>query len=38
VERTTALTDLKPGWIVSVATKHEGDKEVADLVKVVLER
>lgn len=38
VEQTAMLTDLKPGWIVSVATKHEGDKEVADLVKVVLER
>ena len=38
VEQTTALTDLKPGWIVSVATKHEGNKEVADLIKVVLER
>lgn len=38
VEQTAALTDLKPGWIVSVATKHEGDKEVADLVKVVMER
>ena len=38
VEEAIALADLKPGWIVSVATKHEGDKEVADLVKVVLER
>jgi hypothetical protein len=38
VEQTAALTDLKPGWIVSITTKHEGDKEVADLVKVVLER
>lgn len=38
VEQTAALTDLKPGWIVSVATQHEGDKEVADLVKVVMER
>lgn len=38
VEQIAALTDLKPGWIVSIATKHEGDKEVADLVKVVLER
>jgi len=38
VEQTVALGDVKPGWIVSVATKHEGDKEVADLVKVVLER
>ena len=38
VEQALALTDLKPGWIVSVETKHEGDKEVADVVKVVLER
>lgn len=38
VEQTVALSDLKPGWLVSIATKHEGDKEVADLVKVVLER
>ena|SRR2546422_4712269 len=38
VEQPLALTDLKPGWVVSVEAKHEGDKEVADLVKVVLER
>jgi hypothetical protein len=38
VEQALTLADLKPGWIVSVETKHEGDKEVADLVKVVLER
>jgi hypothetical protein len=38
VEQTLALSDLKPGWIVSVTTRHEGDKEVADIVKVVLER
>jgi outer membrane lipoprotein-sorting protein len=38
VEQTLALADLKPGWIVSAETKHEGDKEVADVVKVVLER
>jgi hypothetical protein len=38
VEQPMALGDVKPGWIVSVATKHEGEKEVADLVKVVLER
>jgi hypothetical protein len=38
VEQAIPLTDLKPGSMVSVATKHEGDKEVADLVKVVLER
>jgi 3-hydroxymyristoyl/3-hydroxydecanoyl-(acyl carrier protein) dehydratase len=38
VEQALALTDLKPGWIVSVEAKHEGGKEVADVVKVVLER
>ncbi len=38
IEQQLALTDLKPGWIISVEAKHEGDKEVADLVKVVLER
>ena len=38
VEQAVPLTDVKPGWLVSVATKHEGDKEVADLVKVVVER
>jgi uncharacterized oligopeptide transporter (OPT) family protein len=38
VEQSLALTDLKPGWIVSATTKHEGDKEVASVVKVVLER
>jgi hypothetical protein len=38
VEQPLALADLKPGWVVSVETKHEGDREVADLVKVVLER
>ena len=38
VEQALTLVDLKPGWIVSVETKHEGGKEVADVVKVVLER
>ena len=38
VEQAVTLADLKPGWIVSAATNHEGDKEVAELVKVVLER
>jgi len=38
VEQTIALDDLKPGWIVSVTAKHEGDREVAEIVKVVLER
>lgn len=38
VEQSLALSDLKPGWVVSVKTQHEGTKEVADEVKVVLER
>jgi hypothetical protein len=38
VEHALALRDLKPGWIVSVEARHEGDREVADVVKVVLER
>lgn len=38
VEQTVALGDLKPGWVVSVTTKHAGDREVAEIVKVVLER
>ena len=38
VEQPVALADVKPGWIVSAATRHEGEKEVAELVKVVLER
>jgi hypothetical protein len=38
VEQALGLTDLKPGWIVSVEAKHEGGKEVADVVKIVLER
>jgi hypothetical protein len=38
VEQQLALTDLKPGWIVSAEAKHEGDKEVAEVVKVILER
>lgn len=38
VEQVVALGDLKPGWVVSVVTKHEGNKEVTDLVKIVLER
>ena len=38
VEQTLTLADLKPGWIVSVETKHEGDKEVAEIVRVVHEK
>ncbi len=38
VEQPLALSDLKPGWIVSVTTKHEGGNEVAETVTVVLEK
>ena len=37
VERPT-LSDLKPGWLVSVITKHEAGQEVAEVVKVILEK
>jgi hypothetical protein len=38
IEQTATLADLKPGWVVSVTSRHEGGREVADIVKVVLER
>lgn len=38
VEQASSLADLKPGWVVSVTTRHDGGREVADSVKVVLER
>jgi hypothetical protein len=38
VEQAATLADLKPGWMVNVTTAHEGDREVAQLVRVVLER
>ncbi len=38
VEQPLTLTDIKPGWVVSVTTKHEGGSEVAEVVKVVLEK
>ena len=38
VEQSATLNDLKPGWVVSVTSKHEGGREVAEIVKVVLER
>jgi hypothetical protein len=37
-EQAATLADIKPGWTVSVTTHHEGDKEVAHLVRVVHER
>lgn len=38
VEQAATLGDLKPGWMVSVATVHEGEREVAQVVRIVLER
>ena len=37
VEQPVALGDLKPGWTVSVTTRHEGSREVAELIKIVFE-
>jgi hypothetical protein len=38
VEQEVPLTEVKPGWIVSAATKHEGEREVAEQVKIIVER
>ncbi len=38
VAQPLALSDVKPGWIVSVTTRHEGGNEVAEIVTVVLEK
>ncbi len=38
VEQEVTLGDLRPGWVVSVTAKHDGGREVADVVKIVLER
>jgi hypothetical protein len=37
-EQAAALDDIKPGWTVSVTTRHEGQREVAESVRVVHER
>ncbi len=38
VEQELPLADVKPGWIVSATTKHEGNREVAEIVRVVVEK
>jgi hypothetical protein len=38
VEQSATLSDLKPGWTISMTAKHDGGREAADLVKVRLER
>ena len=36
-EQAAAFEDLRSGWTVSVTTKHEGHREVAEFVRVVHE-
>ena len=38
IEQELPLSAVKVGWIVSATTKHEGNREVAEQVKIVLER
>jgi len=38
VEQSVPLSAVKAGWIVSATTKHEGDREVAEQVTIVVER
>ena len=38
VEQEVPLTEVRPGWIVSAATRHEGEREVAEQVKIIVER
>ncbi len=37
-EQPAILADVKVGWTVSVATRHEGDREVAEIIRVVHEK
>jgi hypothetical protein len=37
-EQPSRLGELKAGWTVSVETRHEGNKEVAQVVRVVQEK
>ena len=37
-EQEVPLGAVKAGWIVSATTKHEGNREVAEQVKIVVER
>ena len=38
VEQEVALAEVRPGWVVSATTRHEGNREVAEVVKIVFER
>ena len=37
-EQAASLADLKTGWTVSVKARHEGTKEVAEIIRVVHEK
>ena len=37
-EQEVSLAEVKSGWVVSAATRHEGDREIAEQVKIVFER
>jgi hypothetical protein len=37
-EQPAALEDIKAGWTVNVTTRHQGNREVADVVRVVHEK
>jgi hypothetical protein len=37
-EQSAQLEDIQPGWMVSVKTRHEGAREVAEHVRVVHEK
>jgi len=37
-EQAATLEDIRPGWTVTVKTQHQGDREVAETVRVVHER
>jgi hypothetical protein len=38
VEQEVPLAEVKPGWIVSAVTRHEGEREVAEQVRIIVER
>ena len=37
-EQRVQLAGMKPGWVVSVTTRHEDGREVAEVVKIVFEQ
>jgi hypothetical protein len=38
VEEPVLLEQIKPGWSVSVTTKHDADREIAVVIKILAER